>query len=220
MKRDQSVCGRGIIVASKSFVPILIVVFIAFPHCMYGQVRSSATDSLAPFIWEALPKEWPTEADSLALVLLDSMQVCRIDLKLSSDPDEARRRLWATFANRDLAKRYGQLQIPPGERAWSIFRDRLLEVAREKGMKYQSLEKSLDQIYDESGYLAQKCLLFPFGAFLARQGQDDAWIIPCLWESGASSKSEGVPYPVRAHHIRIWAFMTTSGEKVGYVTCK
>lgn len=168
----------------------------------------------------AFAQNWPAATDTLATALLDSLQVARIELKLSEDSAEAGRQLWAKFANQDLGDRYSQIAIPAEVRSWGVFRGRLVEVVRAQGMPVESLELCLDRIQAECASLIEKGQLFPYGAFLARQWGDDAWLIPCRWESSVTYGPGHIPNPVRAGHVRIWAFMVGSGEKVGYTTCR
>ena len=164
--------------------------------------------------------EWPSPADTLALALLDSLQVGAISLNLSSDPDEAGRQLWGQFAKGELAKRYSQIEVPGGKSVWPVFRDRLVAVAIEKGFDSKSLVGALGQIEQNEERLTTKGQLYPIGAFVARARTGKVWVVPCHWESGYQPPKEGQRIPLQAKHIRIWAFAMGSGRQVGYVTCK
>lgn len=163
---------------------------------------------------------WPSSADSLAVSLLDSMQVAKISLLLSEDPNEVEQQLWGTFANRDLATRYSQIEVPSDVRAWPVFRARLLSAAENSKRNTESLARALDIIEEHEQWLVAERLIFPIGAFIAKQRGEKVWVIPCLWESGVSSDGTGSPRPVRARHIQIWAFSIENCRQVGFATCK
>ncbi len=164
--------------------------------------------------------DWPKSDDSLATALLDSLQVAGISLLLSEDPGDIKQQLWGTFANRDLAVRYSQIEIPAGVSAWPVFRARLIETAKAAGRNSDSLTGALDEIARQQERLVAEGQIFPFGAFIAKQRGEKVWAIPCLWESGRSYGDEGKPRPVRAGHIQIWAFLIENGRQIGYVSCK
>jgi len=164
--------------------------------------------------------DWPKSDDSLATALLDSLQVAPISLLLSEDPGDIKQQLWGTFANRELALRYSQIEIPAGVSAWPVFRGRLIEAAKAAGRNSESLAGALDEIARQKEWLVTEKQIFPFGAFIAKQRGEKVWAIPCLWESGRSYDDEGMPSPVRAGHIQIWAFLIESGRQIGYVSCK
>ena len=169
---------------------------------------------------EAAQYGWPSSADSLAVALLDSLQVAKISLLLSEEPDDVAQQLWGTFANRDLAKRYSQIEIPSNKPAWPVFRARLIDVAKAAGRNKESLARALDEIAKQEEWLVSERQIYPIGAFIAKQRGEKVWVIPCLSESGISYDGEGQPRPMRARHIQIWAFLVESGRQVGYVTCK
>ncbi len=169
---------------------------------------------------DASGNAWPSAGDSLAAAMLDSLQVATIDLRLSDDSNEAKQQLWGTFANRGLAMRYSRIAIPGDVSAWWVFRERLVEAAKTEGRNADSLARALDEIAKQEERLIAEGQIYPFGAFIAKQRGERVWVIPCLWESGTSYDSEGQPRPVKASHIRIWAFLVESGRQVGYVTCK
>ncbi len=159
--------------------------------------------------------DWPTPSDSLALALLDSLQVSELDLRLDEDMEVAGKQLWDLFANQELAKRYAEIDLPGGTSVWHVFRSRLIDIAAESGFEIASLKRALDTIEQDEPDLTTKGQLLPFGAFMAHRNGERAWIVPCGWESWHSP-----PRPVKAKHIRIWAFSVESGEQVGYITCK
>ena len=163
---------------------------------------------------------WPSSGDSLAAVLLDSLQVAQIGLLLAEDAEKVEQQLWGTFANRELAMRYSQIEVPADVSAWPTFRARLVKAAKAAGRNSDSLARALEEIAKQEEQLIRKGQIYPFGAFIAKQRGEKVWLIPCLWESGISYDSEGRPRPVRARHIRIWAFLVEGGRQVGYVTCK
>jgi len=164
--------------------------------------------------------EWPGPADTLALALLDSLQTGPVGLRLETDPEAAGRQLWNAYANRDLAKRYTQIEVPGGKSVWPVFKARLVAAADARGLESGSLERALGAIEKQEAHLTTKGQLFPIGAFVARQDGGKVWVIPCLWESGYVLDGDGSPRPVRARHIRIWAFSREDGRQVGYITCK
>lgn len=167
---------------------------------------------------EATKNEWPSSSDTLAVLLLDSLQVADISLLLSEDADEIKQQLWGTFASRDLANRYSQIEVPSRVRAWPLFRARLLDAATAARRNPRSLARALDDIEKQEEWLIAERQIFPIGAFVAKQRGEKVWVIPCLWEGGVTYNSDGQPRPVRARHLRIWAFLIGNGRQIGYET--
>jgi hypothetical protein len=159
--------------------------------------------------------DWPAPSDTLALALLDSLQVSELDIELDEDLEVAGKQLWDLFATQELAKMYAAIDLPGGASVWHIFRSRLLDAASESGFEIGSLKRALDSIEESEPHLTTNGQLLPFGAFMAHYNGARAWVVPCRWESGYSPLR-----PVKAQHIRIWAFSVESGDQVGYITCK
>ena len=163
---------------------------------------------------------WPRFSDQPAYGLLSTVSVEPANISLSSDPDSTSGQLWQLFANRDLANKYSEVEIPYGSHAWPVFRDKLLRVATKRMMDVGSLERVLAKIEAEEAVPARLKQLLPYGAYLGHQGSKQVWIIPCVWEVGVSYDSEHRARPVRLGHIRVWAYDAETAEKVGFVTCK
>jgi hypothetical protein len=164
--------------------------------------------------------EWPPADNTRALALLDSLQVGVIDLELATEPQIAQKQLWDLYANQELGQRYAQIEVPGGSSVWPVFRARLIATAKASHLDAASLERTLDIIERQEPHLTSKGQLFPYGAFLAGRAGEAVWVIPCRWESGYRPPTSSVSFPLKAGHIRIWAFLAKSGKQIGYSTCK
>ena len=182
-------------------------------------IRSHAVILLLVFSSGAFA-QWPAADDTRALALLDSLQVGAIDLELAADPEVVQRQLWDLYANQELGKRYAQIEVPGGSSVWPVFRSRLIATANAHKLDSASLESALAIIERQEPHLVSKGQLLPYGAFLARRAGEDVWVIPCGWESGYQPPTDGVTHPVKVGHIRVWALLASSGEQVGYSTCR
>ena len=180
----------------------------------------AAGDTLAPATTVGPIEKWAQIDEMLAPMPLDSLQVKRINLELSKNPEEASQQLWNLLKNSEVSKHYGQLKVPGGTSVWPIFRSRLVAAAETGGFDYSSLEMVLNSIEQQEPYLTTKGQLIPFAALLVHQAGDEVWVIPCRWESGYQPPRDGIPFMIEAGHIRAWAFLAQNGQQVGYTTCK
>ncbi len=198
----------------KNYIVIAGAVFLLALCTLFAKSTSPKIDSTRP------SAEWPDSDNQLAITLLDSLQVGEIDLRLAQDSEVARKQLWDLYANSELSDRYAQIEVPGGTSVWPVFRDRLIAAVRAKKVDSESLERALSKIEQQEPGLTTKGQLFPFGAFVARRGKEKVWVIPCQWESGYRPPVDGRPIPMKAGHIRVWAFSIESGRQVGFTTCK
>ncbi len=173
---------------------------------------------LVVFVGGSFGATWPAPTDTLALALLDSLPVARTDIELAGDDAAVGRQIWGRFGNSELTNRYGQIVLPYGVATWPVFAQRLLRNADRAGFDVTSLALALAAAAPPerpSGPIPQ----FPIGAFLAQQGDEPVWIIPCVWVDGYIERVDGTYEPIRARHAMVWAF-AFDGRQVGFVTCK
>jgi hypothetical protein len=159
-------------------------------------------------------------ADPVVDKLLDKVVVERIDLDLASPQDHEGELLWDTFVNKQYESQFSSLTT----RNWHInskrFQARLLSQAKAGGFDVESLRKVLAGLDIKP---SDRTARIPVGAFAARKGSDDVWIIVLKWEFAYFNKKYDENHWLWREralgHIEVIAFRMKDGKKVDYFRC-
>ncbi|HOX04800.1 MAG TPA: hypothetical protein PK280_00245 [Planctomycetota bacterium] len=149
--------------------------------------------------------------------LLQKVQVQRIDLDLPDNMDKTNRLLWDRFVNQPYEGQFSGLKAMDWQANWPKFRKRLVALARAGGHDAAALGQIIDDRYPK---LTANDAALPVGAFAARQGEDEVWILVIKRESISASLG---PPEVRARltlcHIGVTAYRIRDFRIVGGVSC-
>lgn len=179
-------------------MPILLVAFIG-GKCWLDQGGTIKGFNIE-FINPANANSIPTEE------LINYIDVRKTDLNIDSLSrafiNDALPRLFAN--NNPHQKMYDRLSTENWEKKWQEYRTALIERASKNGLAVESLQACLKQIEPKA-----PLALLPIAAYLAKNGNDDIWIIVCKW--GLLNEDY--------QHFRIWAFNARTAKKIGFSTC-
>jgi len=148
--------------------------------------------------------------------LLEScVVVSRLDVEIPSDKDQAGEFLWNTFSEKPELKKFEQ---EPGDHWVTRFHRHtwfLQMKARCKLLDANSLKNCLDGVFNDTQKKSNAGLAYlPVGAYAAKQGGKNVWIVVVKWE-WVGEIDDKEPFG----HIRMFAFNASNGELMGYATC-
>jgi hypothetical protein len=125
--------------------------------------------------------------------------------------------LWYSFANKPEESLFDPITTENWYEKWCYYRDKLINKAGQAGFSKETLKKCIEVIEpDPNG----KTALLPVGAYYAKHGEDNVWIIICKWEYAQLDESdEGTPWFSLLMHVRGWAISEKDCTVLTYVTC-
>ena len=158
-------------------------------------------------------------ADVASALLLDRVLAERIDLDLASAADGRDRLLWSSFANAPYEKQFSGISTKDWFRTSGLYRARLLDRAAANGLDAASLGRAIDVLEIRE---ADAIATVPVGAFAARDGADDVWIVVAKWEEADpyTDDTTGSKEWSSLGHIWIVAVRSSDGRAVGRSRCK
>jgi hypothetical protein len=152
-----------------------------------------------------------------ALSLIDSVVVdtSPADLEMAKEGDAADL-LWNNFATTPHVALFSHASCRNWYRNWFVFRDRLVEKAKGRGLGVAALKKCFREIAPDS---TDEVAYLPISVHLAFKGSERVWIISRVWEYAAPYTEDSQTRYHALGHISVIAFSAKTLVKVGYVTC-
>ena len=100
---------------------------------------------------------------------------------------------------------------------WLFYKEELLKKAKEKKFNVNLLQKCIQSI--EPDEKDRKSLL-PVAAFLAKNANENIWIILCIWEyNDAIEGKTGKRMTLSMGHICGWVIDEKSQKEMAFFTC-
>ncbi len=155
-------------------------------------------------------------ADPVSDQLLNKVVVEKIGLDLDSPRENEGELLWNNFVNTPYETQFSKLSTRNWYADCLRFQNRLLSQAQAGGFDADSLRKILAGLHLKHD---DKTARIPIGAFAARKGTEDVWIVILKWEYADSDEKEGETHWLGLSHIEVIAFRMKDGKKVDSVKC-
>ena len=124
--------------------------------------------------------------------------------------------LWNLFANKPAEMQFAGVSTENWYEKWSYYRQRMLEMAHDAGFPAMSLDQCIETV---APMASDGTALLPVGAYLARSGDKDVWIVVCKWEYADYTDDEGNISHSSLGHIMGWAIDAISHEEICFFTC-
>lgn len=136
------------------------------------------------------------------------VEVKKVDMDFAGkDENEISMMLWNKYANKPYEMQFSNVTTKDWLTKFEHYKADLINKATQQGFNSTSLEKCL--VIKEQGVA-----ILPVGAYLAKSGQDDVWIIVWKWEFASKDKA------MLLGHISITAFRANDQVVIGYVSCR
>jgi hypothetical protein len=155
-------------------------------------------------------------ADPVVDELLDKVVVKRVDLDLGASQKERQGLLWDRFVNKPYQEQFSKLSAKDWYSSSQRFQARLLSEAQAAGLDDDSLRKILAGLRLKPG---DQVARIPVGAFAARKGSEDVWIIVLKWEFADAADIAGEKQWLQLGHIEVIAFRMKDHKKIDSVRC-
>lgn len=152
--------------------------------------------------------------DDVTDELLKKVMVKRMDLDLSRKQTFDGELLWNTFANRPYETQFSILNVKNWYWKSRQFQSRILLEAKKNGFDCKSLQKVLKQLKIKKN---DETARIPVGAFAARNGSREVWIIVVKWEFAAPYNAYRSQHWLSMEYIEVAAFDMKNGKKVASV---
>ncbi len=154
--------------------------------------------------------------DPVATALLDKVVVENMDLDLGLPQEHKGELLWNAFANKPYESQFSKLSTKNWFAHCELFQARIISLAEAEGFDVESLRKALNGLNLRA---ADKTARIPVGAFAARKGTENVWIIVIKWEYARSYEDNGETQWSSLGHIEVVAISMKDCKKVDSVRC-
>jgi hypothetical protein len=126
--------------------------------------------------------------------------------------------LWDTFANKCDEMQFNDITTENWYEKWSYYKGKLIDKADQSGFSSNRLRVCFGKIEPNP---TDKRALLPVGAYLAKTGTENVWIIICKWEYvGEHESNDGKTEYHSFGHIRGWAIIEKDQTVIAFFTCK
>ena len=149
--------------------------------------------------------------------LIGCVLVRKINIILDSKPDLARKALWDAFANRPYEEQFSDLTTEDSRATVKRYRERIVDLARHGGFDVAGIQRCLDSgpPLDKGSHTA----FVPVGAFAAKMGEVDVWIVIYKWEVAGAVDTDGRTAVLGLGHIAMFAFRMSDGKILAQNSC-
>ena len=114
-------------------------------------------------------------------------------------------------------RQFDSVSISDIDGNWLKYKNKIIEISKQKHLDYHSLIKAFEIIKNESSELG----LLPIAAYLATKGKTDVWVIICKWEIKKDLVIDSVDHYYGWYgHIRKWAIETNNYKIIGFSSCE
>lgn len=139
------------------------------------------------------------------------VEVKRVELDFAGkDEEQSNKMLWNNFANTPHEKQFFGITTRDWQEKFDKYKAKLINKAAEQGFDTESLAKCID----EAKTRRKGDAALPIGAYLARSGPCDVWIIVCKWEMDLKDR------PLGFGHIFMSARRAADCAEIVFSSCK
>ena len=142
--------------------------------------------------------------------LENQVVVKRLNVEMPTGDSQMWNFLWKNFANKPEEEKFAGESSAGWEEQFHRYENKLITKAWWKNLDSNSLKSCLVEVFNHAKAKNSGLAYLPVGAYAAKQGSTDVWIVVVKWEYDGDEPLS---------HIRIFAFDAKKHALIGFSTC-